>query len=273
VTLQRELPGGGERWRRIGLAQAGADGAYSISHTFHAPGEVVVRAVVHLGGGGLAAASQALAYTILQRQNPRLTIEASAGALAFGHAVTITGTAPGAPGATVTLLARTAGRGFAPLAATSTDSHGAYTFADQLPLQNTVYRTSGAGTRSVTVRATVHPVLSEAISSASTQAGSPLTFSGAVAPAHEGERVLLERADASGLSFHVVDSAPVGADSTFSLSHTFSSAGSVRVRLAVRRDAQLAGVVGESRVIQVNPPSAPPVPALPEAPAPQDSSS
>ena len=87
-----------------------------------------------------------------------------------------------------------------------------------------MYRVSGAGTRSVKVRETVHPVLSEAISPASAQAGSPLTFSGTLAPAHEGERVFLELADASGLSFHVVDSAPVGADSAYSLSHTFSSA-------------------------------------------------
>jgi len=273
VTLQREAPGGGERWRRIGVTQADAEGSYAISHTFHAPGEVVVRAVVHLGGHALAAASQPLTYTILRRQNPRLTIEASAGALAFGQAVTISGTAPGAPDATVTLLARTAGRGFAPLDVTGSDGNGTYTFAAQVPLQNTVYRVSGAGTRSVKVRETVHPVLSEAISPASAQAGSPLTFSGTLAPAHEGERVFLELADASGLSFHVVDSAPVGADSAYSLSHTFSSAGSVRVRLAVHRDAQLAGAAGESRVIQVNPASTPPAPALPETPAPQGSSS
>src|SRR2546426_1834357 len=38
VTLQRVAPGGGERWRRIGLAQTDADGAYTISHTFRAPG-------------------------------------------------------------------------------------------------------------------------------------------------------------------------------------------------------------------------------------------
>jgi hypothetical protein len=104
-------------------------------------------------------------------------------------------------------------------------------------------------------------VLSESISSASAQAGSPLTFSGTLAPAHEGERVFLERADASGLSFHVVDSAPVGADSTYSLSHTFLDPGAVRVRLAVRRDARLAGAVGDSRLIQVNAASAPLVPA------------
>jgi len=60
VTLQREVPGGGERWRRIGMAQADPDGAYTISHTFRAPGEVVVRAVVRAGGrAGLPAGLQA----------------------------------------------------------------------------------------------------------------------------------------------------------------------------------------------------------------------
>ncbi|TML00093.1 MAG: hypothetical protein E6G34_00930 [Actinobacteria bacterium] len=273
VTLQREVPGGGERWRPIGLAQTDAEGAYTIARTFHAPGEVVVRAVVHFGGRTLAAGSLPLTYTLLRRQNPRLTIDASAGALAFGQAVTISGTAPGAPNAPVTLLARTGGRGFAPLAVTTTDSTGAYSFAGQVPLQITAYRVSGAGTRSVTVREAVHPVLSEAVSSASAPAGSPLAFSGTLTPAHEGELVLLERANPSGLSFHVVDSARVGAGSTYSITHTFLYPGSARVRIAVRRDSELQSVVTESRVIQVTPPLRSRAAAFPEALAAQASSS
>jgi hypothetical protein len=253
VTLQREVPGGGERWRRIGIAQADPDGAYTISHTFRAPGEVVVRAVVRADGRALKGASPSLTYTILPPQNPRLTIGASGGTLAFGQTVTISGSAQCAPNAVITLLERTAGRGFLPVATASTDSSGAYSFAGQLPSQNTVYRVTGAGTRSITLRETVHPVLSEATPSASIQAGAPLPFSGTLTPAHEGERVFLERADASGLTFHVVDSAAVGADSTYSISHAFLDPGPARVRLAVRRDSGLEGLVSESHVIEITP--------------------
>jgi hypothetical protein len=100
VVLERENAIVSENWHRIGLGEVGADGTYSISHTFARVGSATVRVVVR-GNGLLAVASEPLTYEVAPRQTPRLTIEAvkplltaqvSATSVQAGQRLTFSGT-------------------------------------------------------------------------------------------------------------------------------------------------------------------------------------
>jgi hypothetical protein len=100
LVLERESAIGSENWHRIGLGLLGADGAYSISHTFARAGSATIRVVVR-GNGLLAVASEPLTYEIAPRQNQRLTIDAvkplltaqvSATSVQAGQRLTFSGT-------------------------------------------------------------------------------------------------------------------------------------------------------------------------------------
>jgi hypothetical protein len=68
VALQLAYAATGERWHSVAYGHVAADGSYSIAHTFSTPGDVSVRAIVHLGAHYAAAASQALSYEVPQPQ-------------------------------------------------------------------------------------------------------------------------------------------------------------------------------------------------------------
>jgi hypothetical protein len=100
VVLQRESAIVSENWHRIGLGLLGANGAYSISHTFAAAGSATVRVVVR-GNGLRAVASEPLTYEIAPRNNPRLTTDTvkplltaqvSANSVQAGQRLTFSGT-------------------------------------------------------------------------------------------------------------------------------------------------------------------------------------
>ncbi len=109
-----------------------------------------------------------LSYTILQAQNPALTIESNtttppatepptlgAPALAATPAgaapTTISGVAAKAANQTVTLLARSQAGRFAPVATVTADATGAYSFTVD-PSQTTIYEVSAGRERSTQVR-------------------------------------------------------------------------------------------------------------------------
>jgi hypothetical protein len=154
--------GGGE-WRTVAFARTDADGAFSFTHRFRYAGEVDVMAVAR-PRGTQRAQSPALNYTIVQAQNPALTIqssttppaptEGSATPLAAGQPTTISGVASGAPHQTVTLLARGASGHFAPVASAQTDDAGAYTFTVD-PSETTVYEVASGRSRSTALRVEV----------------------------------------------------------------------------------------------------------------------
>jgi hypothetical protein len=148
VVLQRESAIVSENWQRIGLGEVGADGTYSISHTFARAGSATVRVVVR-GGGLLAVASEPLTYEIAPRQNPRLTTEAvkplltaevSATSVETGQPLTFSGTiAPAHAGEPVYLQRQdVSGIGFHVVAAGTLTATGTYS------LEHTV---SGSGTQ------------------------------------------------------------------------------------------------------------------------------
>jgi hypothetical protein len=163
---------GGEEWRTVAYTRTDAEGHYSFSHRFRFAGDVEVLTSAR-PRGDLLTRSQPILYTILQAQNPALTIQSSAptpsttstqppstdpasspGSTSNAGATTISGVASGGANQTVTLLARDFEGSFAPVATTTTGAGGAYSF-DVEPTQTTVYEVACARNRSTQVRVLV----------------------------------------------------------------------------------------------------------------------
>jgi hypothetical protein len=231
VTLQREYAASGEQWRPIAFGRVGPYGRYSITHGFRSPGMASFRVVVHPTGANMVAASAPLSYEIAQAQNPKLTIQTTADPISYGQAVRIKGVAAG-PEQQVTLLGRTPETGFVEVAHQSTDAGGNYDF-EVSPLRNTSYRVSDATTTSTELYEGVKYALLTATAPQTAQAGQQLIFSGTLAPADVGGVVFLEREGASGINFHVVETAPVRADSSYSIAYSFSHVCSCVMRIRV----------------------------------------
>jgi hypothetical protein len=269
VSLQRESATASEDWRRIGFGEVQADGSYSIPHAFSASGPATVRVVVH-ARGQLAAASEPLTYEVAQRQNPRLTIAASARPLAYGHTLTISGVAAGAANEPLTLLGRARGGKFVAIATVSSDSEGKYEFPVQSPSASTSYRVRGAHVSSTTIFEGVAPLLTAQVSASSLDAGQTLTFSGSIAPGHTGQSVYLERQNPSGVGFHIVATTTLDEASQFSIAHKVFAAGKQVFRVKVPRDEETQAVASELFTVQVQPAPAsslePEAPEAPEAP-------
>ena len=270
VILQRQNALTGDEWRRIGDATVGAGGAFSIAHTFIVPGDANLRVLVRSHGLNIPSPSNVLTYEISQAQNPQLTINASADPITYGQSVTISGVAAGLASTPVTLFERTASQhGFAPVAEVTTNASGEYTFPAQSPVYNTFYQVrTGAkksgGERSAVLFEGVHDVLTAEVSPTSVQAGQALTFKGTVAPAHAGHIIYLERQNASGGGFHVVQIATIEADSTYTIVHTVYDAGTKVFRVRVPGDAENEGAFSAPFTIQVTP--APAASLMAEAP-------
>ena len=90
-----------------------------------------------------------------------------------------------------------------------------------------------------------------------TQAGKQLTFSGTLVPAHTGQAVYLEREDASGIGFHVVDVGTVDAAFSYSIVDTFSDVATCVMRIRVPANSESQGSTSEPFTILVTPASAP----------------
>lgn len=253
VTLQREYGATDEQWHPIAFARVLQDGSFSISHGFRTPGEVSVRVVVH-PKGEIAGASEALTYMVAQAQNPQLTIAASADPVSSGQPLKITGVAQGAPGQSVKLLARTPGHPFASVAETSTDEAGAYEFTVS-PAQSTTYRVSSFTAISTPLFEGVKYDLTLATPPADLAAGTPLSLTGTVAPAHPGQVVFLERENISGTGFRLLDSAIVAADGSYSITHVFTRQGSWTLRVRVPADAESQGSTSAPFVLAVGAPA------------------
>lgn len=240
VALQVSYPADGEQWHTIAFGRV-SEGSFSIVHGLRIPGEAKLRVLAHPKGANSPGASEAVAYTVPEPQNPQLTIQASANPIVAGQTVTISGVAASGAGQAVTLLARTKGGSYAPVATSTTEEGGAYTFAAQAPLQSTYYEVSEAATRSVALFVGVKYALTLNPPPGSLATGETLTVSGSVAPAHAGASVLLERGGPSGLGFHPIAASTVAADGTFALTHVFENATAAKLRVRVANDAQNLG--------------------------------
>jgi hypothetical protein len=265
VILQRQNAITGNEWHRIGIGQVAAGGSYSITHTFRVPGDASIRVLVRSQGVNVPSPSNELEYEISQAQNPNLTINASADPIVYGQSVTISGVLAGGASQPVTLLARTVRQhGFAPVAEVSTDASGNYSFPAQSPVNSTLYEVRGAGRKSAVLYEGVKDLLTAAVSQTTVQAGQPLTFSGTVAPDHTGHVVFLERQNAGGTGFHVVQVSTVQPGSTFSIVHQVYVAGTKVFRVDIPGGPENGRAVSQLFTIVVTP--APAAAITPEAP-------
>ena len=201
-------------------------------------------------------ASTPLDYEISQAQNPSLTIVSSADPISYGQPVTISGVLAGATTPqTVTLLGRTVHQqGFAPIAEVSTGAGGAYSFPAQTPVNSTLYRVkAGPGEKSAVLYEGVRDVLTAEASPTTLPAGQAVTFSGTVSPDHAGHAIYLERENASGTGFHVVQRGYVLPNSTYSIVHQVYVPGTKVYRIDVPGGPENGRAVSQPFTIQVNP--------------------
>lgn len=237
----------------VATGEVGADGEYSITHTFGIPGTVDVHVLVRAHGRLLAGVSESLTYQIARPQDPQLTVQASACPLVYGQSLTLSGVAAGQGHEPLTLLASAGGGAFTPVATTTSEGDGRYAFAPQSPLTDTWYRVTGPHARSAILLEGVKPLLTAQASSASVPSGEPATFTGTIAPARAGQVVELERQDPDGLGFHVVAVATAGPGGSFSMQRTLSGAGTQTFRIAVPGAAGMQATASEPLEVDVIP--------------------
>jgi hypothetical protein len=283
VILQRQNAVTGDEWHRIGVGQVMAGGSYSITHIFRVPGDASIRVLVRSDGLNVPSASTPLEYEISQAQNPSLTISSSADPIAYGQSATISGVVAGASaGRPVTLWARTVHQhGFAPVAQASTDASGAYSFAPQSPVNSTLYRVRTADPscanapahvkackagqlQSAVLYEGVKDVLTAEVSATTLQAGQALEFKGTVAPDHTGHVIYLERQNAAGTGFHVVQVGHVLPGSVYSIVHQVYVPGTKVFRVEIPGGPDNGRAVSQTFTVQVTP--APASALTPEAP-------
>jgi hypothetical protein len=266
VALQRQNAVRGTDWHRINpLATVNGEGKFTIAHTFVVAGPANIRVVVRSDRRNIPSPSNILTYEIVQAQNPALEIESSANPISYGQSTTISGVAKEAPNTTVELLARSVGQiGFTKVGEVKTDTTGHYTFPAQTPLVNTFYRVEGAGKSSAVLFEGVKYVLTAGASAPTVESGQSVTFSGAVSPAEAGHEIYLERENAAGTNFHVVQIGEVTAAGTYSIVHAFYGIGTSNMRIKIPGGPQNAST--DSQVFQIEVTPAPPASLTPEAP-------
>jgi hypothetical protein len=274
VILQRQNATTGSDWHHIDSGVVDAAGNFTIVHTFIVPGDANIRVLVRSQRRNIPSVSNVLAYSISQAQNPELTIQASADPIAFGEAVTISGKLASGPNQPVTLLAR--GRrqhGFARVAQVNTNFAGEYSFAPRSPVNSTFYRVESSnkpcllaphpphrvrgckvsGLSSAVLYEGVKDVLTAQVSATTVQAGQAITFSGTVSPDHTGHVIYLERQNAHGSGFHVIQVGFVGAGSAYSIVHQLYDPGTKVLRVYIPGGPENQGAASRPFSIQVTP--------------------
>lgn len=286
VILQRQSSLTGNEWHRIDSSIVEASGGFTIVHRFIVPGDANIRVLVRSQARNVPSESNVLAYSISQAQNPQLTIQSSADPIVFGEAAAIGGKVVAGGAQSVTLLARTVRqRGFAPVAQASTNADGEYSFPAQSPIDSTFYRVTSAsrpcdilaphphrrhpeckadGISSAVLYEGVKDLLTAQASSTTVQAGQTVTFSGTVSPDHTGHVIYLERQNARGPGFHVIQVWFLGTGSTYAISHRFYEPGSRLVRVYVPGGPENQGAASAPFDIAVTP--APASTLIPESP-------
>lgn len=199
----------------------------------------------------LAPAAQAAPPTPHQ-----LTIAASSPRIVFGETVTLSGKLTGADaaGETVTLQEDPFPFGeFRNAATTLTAADGAYRF-DRTPPANVKYRANAKSKSPATspeVVVAVAPKITFGVSDRTPDAGDKVRFAGTVAPAHDGQKVSIQRRTSSG-RYRTIARATLtdagDAVSNWKRTLTINSTGTFRVVLPLHDDH----ATGKSRRIRLS---------------------
>ncbi len=281
VILQRQNSLTGNQWRHIDSGIVESTGDFTITHTFVVPGDANIRVLVRSQGRNVTSESNILADTVSQAQNPELTIQASADPISVGEAVTISGKLNAGANRSLTLMAHTARQpGFVVVAQATSNSAGEYSFPAQAPANSTFYRVDAGQlvcppnaacpaiafklVSSTVLYEGVKDVLTAQASPTTVQAGQSVTFSGTVSPDQTGHVIYLERQNARGPGFHVVQLSFVGAGSSYTIVHRFYDAGTKLLRVYIPGGPDNQGAASPSFTIQVNPALVPTL--MPEGP-------
>jgi hypothetical protein len=176
---------------------------------------VLVSLLTTLGVAGVADAAP--------RHNHGLTLATVPSHISAGDPVLLYGRlgGPNAGERTIRLYHRIAGAArFTYVSRTKTDSAGRFEFtrADGVVLTNRRWFVRGPdGSHSRTVAERVDPLVSLVADTANADTLHTFTLSGAVAPGHAGEAVLLQERSGTGDDWHTVRSGRLGAGSTYAI--------------------------------------------------------
>ena len=233
VYLQQQVGGNGDSWKTVDRARVRAGGVYTINHRFTHPGSKTLRTLLKRDKYNLRTTSSPVSVDIEQAQNPRFTLTADSDRIDAGGTVHLTGTlaAPNNAGRTITLYARGPKGGFKPVAVTSTDVSGNYTFT-QSPIYNTVYEARSGKRHSAMLFEGVRDVVSVTPSATTTVVGGVVKFEGSVLPNKAGHVIYLEQKGDDG-AFHVVQVHRVRANASYTLTHRFHSTGTKVFRVLI----------------------------------------
>ena len=266
VVLQRENAVKGNEWHRIAATLTDANGNYTFTKRFVAPGASSLRVVVrptrtHRIVSGF---STVRSYDISQAENPSLLIFSKTNPIAQGGSTIIEGEAKGLANTPLVLQARGAHGRFTTVASTSTDGNGKYAFPTQSPAVSTFYKVTGGGRSSAVLYQGVKYILTATPLATTVTSGQQITFTGTVTPARAGHEIWIEKQNIFGTGFHPVATGVVNADGTYSISRAFFAPGTDVLRVKVPGDPENGGTASEPVTITVNPVPGAKVPA--EAP-------
>jgi hypothetical protein len=190
------------------------------------------------------------------RHNHGLTIAATPDPITAGEGVLIYGQLKGPDVAyrRIVLYHRiNPASGFTFVGVRRTNAQGYYEFvrADGVVVSNRNWYVVGPyGTHSRTIHELVSAVLTLNTSSAAATTAQPVTFTGTVTPAHPHQRVLLqEQVSSSGNGWQTVASGYTDANSAFTISQRFRSAGSYTLRAYFPGDVR--NIAGESSTVNL----------------------
>jgi len=96
-------------------------------------------------------------------------------------------------------------------------------------------------------------VLTAGVSATTAPSGGSLTFAGTVAPDHTGHVIYLERQNAFGGGFHVVDVGTVSATGTYSIAYTVFGSGTQVYRVRIPGDPENQATSSSPFTIEVTP--------------------
>ena len=238
-------------------------GVYAFTHRFWVPGSASLRVVVGAHGRYTTRAiSETRVYEVSQGQLPGLTIKSSQQPDIWGTPVTFSGVSSAGEGKTVDLWSRPTRFGhFEKVAETTTGAGGSYSF-NHVAKESRLYHATVGLTRSATIAEGVHYGLKLTSTWPTTVAsGEKLVVEGETIGAPAGQRVLLERENVFGHTFHVIGESTVNAEGKFKVETVLLGSGLAAVRVKVTGDLGHRAAWSNRAAIELTP--APPTLTLP----------
>lgn len=264
VLLQQQNDAG-TAWRTLKSGRLDGGSNYSITYRWRFAGDHVVRVLFPRDARNISGTANPVTEVIQQKQIPGFSINTSDQLISYGQSVTISGvldepsstTTPEPSGTPVTLWARNAFQNqFIPVAdTTTTGTDGSYSFAPQMPTNNTVYqvRTTLAPRRhSAVLFEGVQDVVSMTPSSTTSEVGGKVTFTGTILPDQAGQVIYLQRLGADG-DWHNEEIRFVTHADTFQFAWTFGKPGTYEFRARITGDRGNVGGASTPVTIQVSP--------------------